>query len=492
MRPTTTTPVAEQPGADGTDGAAAGRWSARQWALLTVLAGNMLIDALEVSVSVVALPSVGQDLGADPVTLQWVMTGFATGFAAALLFGTRLVDRLGRRRVYLAAVSVFAAASLAGALADTMGLLVATRIVKGVCAALTAPTGLAIITSTFPEGPARNRAVSVYSLFGASGFSLGLVLSGLLTEASWRWTFAFPAPVAAVLLLAGLRLVPEQRGRTRADGGRPYELPTALGLAAALPALVYGIVNVPRHGWAAPGTLTAFGLAAVLTALVVARERRAEHPLLPPRVLARPALRRSAFGAAALNGSYLGLLFVVTFHLQTVLGWSPARTGLALLPAALPLALSAAYSGRLVQRFGAARLIGVGYLAPPLGYALYLRTPVPTHYATDVLPTLLLLGAAFVLCFAALHLQALAAAPEAEPGVASGVYQTAVQFGAVLMPALVAALMTAHRPGPGASAADTLAAYHPALLLITTVGLTGLAVSATAFLPRRTSRPDAP
>jgi MFS family permease len=204
MRATSTAPAA---GGTGT-----GHWSRRQWALLTVLAGNMLIDALEVSVAVVALPSIGGDLGADPTSLQWVMSGFAAGFGATILFGTRLVERLGRRRVYLAAVSVFAVASLAGALAGAAWFLIATRVVKGVCAALTAPTGLAIITSTFPEGPARNRAVSVYSLFGASGFSLGLVLSGLLTEESWRWTFAFPAPVAAVLLVAGLALWRPQPG----------------------------------------------------------------------------------------------------------------------------------------------------------------------------------------------------------------------------------------------------------------------------------------
>lgn len=481
MTPTTRATVAEA------EAAGTGPLGARLWGLLIVLAGNMLIDALEVSVAVVALPSVGTDLGPAPTSLHWVMSGFAIGFGAVILFGTRLVERLGRRRVYLAAVTVFAAASLAGALATTLWFLILTRVVKGVCAALTAPTGLSIITTTFPAGPARDRAVSVYSLFGASGFSLGLLLSGLLTEASWRWTFAFPAPVAAALLLLGLRLIPGEPPATGARTDRPYELPTALALPAALLALVYGIGSVPRHGWSAPGTLGAFAAAVALGALVVVGERRAAHPLLPVRVLARAGLVRSAFGAAALNGSYLGLLFLVTLHLQTLLGWSPARTGLALLPAALPLALSAGFSGRMVRRFGAARLIAAGYLAPPLGYALYLRASVPTRYATDVLPALLLLGAAFVLCFAALHFQAMAAAPDAEPGVASGAYQTAVQFGAALMLALVAALLAAHRPGPGASPAQVLAGHRPALLLVTAVGLAGLAVSALGLRSGRTS-----
>ncbi len=177
MRPSTTPRAGELAGADR-------RWSPALWGLLFVLAANMLLDALEVSVALVALPAIGDDLGLAPHQLHWVVSGFAAGFGALLLFGGRLVAILGRRPVYLAALLVFAAASLVGALADHAALLVATRFVKGFCAALTAPTGLAIIASAFPEGPARSRALSVYSLFGASGFSLGLLLSGALTEVS--------------------------------------------------------------------------------------------------------------------------------------------------------------------------------------------------------------------------------------------------------------------------------------------------------------------
>ncbi|MFD5342492.1 MFS transporter [Streptomyces anulatus] len=201
-----------------TPATAAAKRDPRLWGLLFVLAGNMLIDALEVSVLVVAAPSIGADLRLAPAVLQWTISGFALGFGGLLLFGARVVALLGRRRVYLAALLAFAAASLVAALATDPALLTATRFVKGFCAALTAPTGLAIISTAFREGPARDRAVSVYTLFGAAGFTAGLLLSGLLTSVSWRWTLAFPAPVVLLLFLFARRLLPPDEPTTDRSG----------------------------------------------------------------------------------------------------------------------------------------------------------------------------------------------------------------------------------------------------------------------------------
>ncbi|CAO0828084.1 Major facilitator superfamily (MFS) profile domain-containing protein OS=Streptomyces microflavus OX=1919 GN=Smic_43660 PE=4 SV=1 [Streptomyces microflavus] len=225
------------------------RWSPRMWGLLVVLAGNMLIDALEVSVALVALPAIGTDLGAPLTTMQWTITGFAVGFGGLMLFGARAVALLGRRRVYLAALVGFAAASLVGALAEDPSLLTATRVVKGFCAALTAPTGLAIIATAFPEGPQRNRALSVYTLFGAGGFTAGLLLSGWLTGFSWRLTFAFPAPAVLVLFVLGLRLIPGAGRRT--EGGRHRAPRTGIGSAgrpAPRPAIGRAGHRAPRPG----------------------------------------------------------------------------------------------------------------------------------------------------------------------------------------------------------------------------------------------------
>ncbi|MFD3330709.1 MFS transporter [Streptomyces sp. NPDC058701] len=459
------------------------------WGLLFVLAGNMLLDALEVSVALVALPSIGDDLHLAPPQAQWVVSGFAAGFGGLLLFGGRLVALLGRRPVYLAALAVFAAASLAGALADDGYVLVASRVVKGFCAALTAPTGMAIIASVFPEGRARSRAVAVYSLFGAGGFSAGLLLSGALTEVSWRWAFAFPAPVALLLFAAGLRLIPRDGPApdgpdavgAKAGGKAPgrYNTASALCLTGAVLALVYAVTTVPGAGWGAPRTLGAFALAAVLAAVFVRRETTGGHPLVRLDLLAREPLVRSALGAGALNGSYLGLLLVSTLHLQQRAGWSPLETGLAFLPASAPLALTALYSGRIAARFGPARLIAAGAAAAPLGYALYPRDGRPdVSYATDVLPTMLLVGAAFVLAFTAFHLQATAAVPDGRQAEASGLYQTAVQLGAALVTAAAAAL---YPSGPARS-----------LLLVTAVGLFGLLLALRGLRPRRAAHRAAP
>ncbi|MFD8436518.1 MFS transporter [Streptomyces microflavus] len=476
------------------------RWSPRMWGLLVVLAGNMLIDALEVSVALVALPAIGTDLGAPLTAMQWTITGFAVGFGGLMLFGARAVVLLGRRRVYLAALVGFAAASLVGALAEDPSLLTATRVVKGFCAALTAPTGLAIIATAFPEGPQRNRALSVYTLFGAGGFTAGLLLSGWLTGFSWRLTFAFPAPAVLVLFVLGLRLIP---GAGEENGGGPppgataddrpplrrYGFASAAAFLAGLLALVQGITSVPAHGWADLRSTGLLALAAGLLALFVALERASAHPLIRFEALRSRAMIRSALGAACLNGSYLGLLFVLTHQLQSLADWSPLRTAAAFLPAAAPLVVTALFSGRIVARFGAPRLIAAGALLPFAGYLLLLRTPWPPAYATGILPTMLLVGAGFVLSFAALNSQATSQLPPAERGAGSGLYQTAVQVGAALSVALVAALLTGSAPPAGAAPAEFAEACRPALTLVAAVGGLGLLTALTGLRSRRTGPP---
>lgn len=380
------------------------------WRLLFILSGNMVLDAIEVSVVLVALPSIAADLRLSIWTVQWLMTGFALGFAAVLLLGARLTARWGLRRCYLAALLVFAAASVVGGLSDTVWVLVAARVVKGGCAALTAPAGLALIAATFPDGPPLRRAVSVYSLFGAAGFTLGLLLSGLLTPVSWHWTFLFPAPVALALLAWGLRVLPHT-------------------------------------------------------------ERRSP-PRFTPGLLRHGTLIRSTLGAATLNGTYAALLLLITFQATDRFGWRPWQLSLALLPACVPLAVSVPFAGRLTARFGTAGPIAAGAAAALAGQLLLVLRPLPGSYALGLLPTLLLVGAAFVLSFAALNLQATRGLPAEARGSAVPVYQTGVQLGGVLLLPLVAALL-----GHGSG-------YRPALLAIAGAGAAGAAISLTGLRSR--------
>src|SRR5256885_15093926 len=221
-------------------------WTPQLWAILIVLGGALCLDGLDVSMVGVALPSIRTALGLSTSSLQWIVSGYVLGYGGLLLLGGRAADLLGRRRVFLVALAVFALVSVLGGLVSDPGLLIAARFIKGVAAAFTAPASMSLLTTTFPEGPMRNRAFSVYTVFGASGFSLGLVLSGLLTGISWRGTLLVPAPLPARGLVRAIRLIPRGERAARAD--RKFDIPGALTITSAMLLLVYTVVSPPQAG----------------------------------------------------------------------------------------------------------------------------------------------------------------------------------------------------------------------------------------------------
>src|SRR6202020_1698301 len=266
-----------------TNPAADQRWSPRLWGILVVLCGALFLDALDVSMVGVALPSIRTDLGLSTASLQWVVSGYVLGYGGLLLLGGRAADLLCRRPVFLGALAVFAVASLLGGLVSTGPLLIGARLIKGMAAAFTAPAGLSIITTTFAEGPARNRALSIYSAFGAGGFSLGLVLSGLLTEVSWRLTLLLPAPVALLILIAAIRTIP--RGEQVTRTGRKFDIPGAITVTGAMLLLVYTVVAAQQAGWGSARTIGSFAAVVVALAAFVVIERGSAGPLGPLRLL---------------------------------------------------------------------------------------------------------------------------------------------------------------------------------------------------------------
>ncbi|KDN20567.1 MFS transporter [Amycolatopsis rifamycinica] len=456
------------------------RWDARLWGVLLTVSIVIGLDALDVSMVGVALPAIQADLGLSTNALQWVVSGYVLGYGGLLLLGGRTADLLGRRRVFLVAVAVFALASLLGGLVDDGALLIASRFIKGLAAAFTAPAALSIITTTFQEGPARNKAISIFAVFGASGYSAGLVFSGLLTEVGWRWTFLLPAPIALVALVAAWKLIPSYR----AEEGRGYDFPGAVTGAAGSLLLVFGVVEAPEVGWAAPRTLITFAVALALLVTFVVIEKRSRHPLLRLGILRSGPLARANLGGALFFGAYIGFQFVVMLYLQRVLGWSALQTALGFLPAALIVAFGSPRIEPLIDRVGTPRTIFAGVVAHVIGYALFLRIDEHSGYAGSVLPSMILLGIGFTLAFSSLNIQATAGISDDEQGLAGGLLNTSLQVGGAIGLAVVTAVLTANG-GREASPAALLTGLTPALSVVTGIAVLGLLVAISGLAARK-------
>jgi MFS family permease len=462
-------PEAEPPGKSDAKGV---KWDARLWGALVVLCGVLFLDGLDVSMVGVALPSIRDDLGLSPSQLQWVVSGYVLGYGGLLLLGGRTADLVGRRRTLLAALSVFLVASAVGATVSDGTLIVLTRFLKGASAAFTAPASLSMITTSFPEGPARNKALSIYTACGASGFSLGLVFGGLLTEAGWRWTFLLPVPIAAAILIALPRVIPDDT--PAADGHRrSYDLPGALTITAGMLLLVRTVVRAPDVGWGASETLISLLVALVLLGAFVTIELHTREPLVRLGILRSGRLALANITAMVVFGCYVSFQFVSTLYLQALLGWSPITTALAFLPGGVIVAFGSPNVGPLADRFGTEKVIAVGLVAFVIGYALILRIHDTLTYATVFLPTMILIGIGFALCFPMLNIQATAGIADDEQGVASGLVQTSFQVGGAIVLAVITAIVTTNATGSPSQVVD---GYRDALAVVTGVAAVGLAI----------------
>ena len=456
---------------------AAPHWEARTWALLAVLCGVLFLDGLDVSMVGMALPSIREELSLTNSQLQWVVSGYVLGYGGLLLLGGRAADLLGRRRVLIVGLSVFVVASAIGGLVNDGTLLVVTRVLKGMSAAFTAPAGLSIITTTFSEGPNRNRALAFYTATGASGFSLGLVFGGLLTELGWRWTFLLPVPFALAILLVAPRVIP--RDRLIPGARRRYDVAGAVTITAAMLLLVRTVVEAPASGWGDPLIVASFAAVVALLVTFVTIEMRVPQPLVRLGILRNGSLVRANLGMAAMFGAYVGFQFVGTLYLQTVHGWSPLETALAFLPGGALVALGSPRIGPLVDRYGTPRIIAAGMLAFVVGFALFLRLDGSPSYVGLMLPTMLLIGVGFALCFPAQSIQATAGVADHEQGLASGLVNTSFQLGGAIGLAIVTAVVA------GDTSVD---AFRPAIAVVVGFAALGLLVSLAGLIPAARDR----
>jgi EmrB/QacA subfamily drug resistance transporter len=466
----------------------AARLGTRAWGMLLVLCGALFLDAMDVSMIGVALPSIREDLGLSTSSLQWVVSAYVLGYGGFLLLGGRAADLLGRRRVFLISLGVFVVASALGGLVDDGSLLITTRFIKGVSAAFTAPAGLSIITTSFAEGPVRNKAIAIYTATGATGFSLGLVFGGLLTEIGWRWVFFLPVPVALLTLIAGIRLVPTDAPGSRRSGS--FDFAGAVTLTSAMLLLVFTVVEAPDAGWASARTLISFAATAVILAGFVAIERRTAAPLVRLGILRSPSLVQANFGAMMLVGGWFGFQFIATLYMQQLRGWSPLETGLAIFPGGFLVAVLAPRIAPLVMRFGTRRLITAGLASTAIGYALFLPIGLDSAYVAAILPTMLFAGFGFALAYGPLNIAATNGVAPHEQGLASGLVNTSFQFGGALVLAVATAVNNAN-VGTDGSQQAVLDGFQAAVIVSVIAALLGVLVTSLRLPPRLVEAPAA-
>jgi EmrB/QacA subfamily drug resistance transporter len=410
------------------------------WAVLIVVCLAQFMVVLDGTVVNVALPSIGRALYFSPGDLQWVVSGYVLLSGGLMLLGGRAADVAGRRRVFLAGLTVFTAASLASGLAPTSGALVAARAGQGLGAALLTPAALSIVTTTY-SGARRAAALSAWGAIGAGGAAAGVLAGGILTTwLGWRSVFLINVPVGLAAGLLSLRLVP--RSRPTAGNGRDLDLPGALLVTAGLVTGVYAITGAPAHGWGSARTLLLLAVSVGLLAAFAAAERSARRPLVPSRTWRSRSLVAGLAVMLGATGVLIGTFFLNSLYLQDVEGASALRAGLEFLPLVAVIGLGAHTTSRLLPRAGSRALCVAGLVLMGGGALLLSAVSARSGYLTGVLPGLLLVGAGTGVVFPAASVTALSDADDDRAGVASGLLTTAHDVGAALGVAVFSAVAT--------------------------------------------------
>jgi len=451
---------------------------------------------LDVSVVNVALPAIRGALHFSEQDLQWVVNAYTVTFAGFMLLGGRAADLLGRRRVFVSGLLLFSLASLAGGVAQNQGTLIAARAVQGLGGAVIAPASLSILTATFREGAARNRAVSVWGAMGAAGGSAGVLLGGILTDLlSWRWILFINVPIGVVAAILAQRYIAEGRNPERAQS---FDLPGAVTATVGLSLLVFGIVRTDVTGWGSASTLGLIAGGLVLLAVFVAIEGRfAKSPLMPLRIYSSRTLTASNLVILLLGAAIFAMWFFVSLYLQQVLGYTPIEAGLAFLPMTIAIATFSTLAPRLVQRFGAKPLLVTGMALQTVGLLLFTDVAVGGTYLGNVLAPSVIVAAGMGIAFVPVTISAVAGVAPKEAGLASGLVNTSRLFGGALGLAILAALATArtnsdlhHFVGSHAAAAALTDGFQLAFVVAAAFALAGGLVAAFG-LPRVPSRAEA-
>ncbi|WP_055489281.1 MFS transporter [Streptomyces sp. TP-A0356] len=433
--------------------------SPKRWWILAVIAIAQLMVVLDATIVNIALPSAQADLGFSDAGRQWIVTAYALAFASLLLLGGRLADLFGRKPAFLVGVVGFAAASALGGAATGFGMLVTARALQGVFGALLAPAALSLLNTTFTDARERARAFSVYGAIAGAGGAVGLLLGGLLTDAlDWRWTLYVNVAIAVVAFAGGWTLL----GNHRDAAGAKLDVPGTVLVAGGLFSLVYGFSNADAHHWGSPLTWGFLLAGGVLLAAFAWWQTRAAHPLLPLRVLLDRNRAASYLAVLITGAGMFGVFLFLTYYLQLNLGFSPTKTGVAFLPMVGALMMTAQLGTTvLLPRIGPKAVIPLGFAVATAGMAWLTGIGLGSHYASAVLPQLVVIGVGLGLVMPSAMQLATGAVAAEDAGVASATVNAMQQVGGSIGTALLNTLAAG-------AATDYLAGKNPADKLVRT------------------------
>ncbi len=463
--------------------------SRSRWlALLIVCLGDLMI-VLDVTIVGVALPSIREDLGFSEASLAWVVNAYLLTFGGFLLLGGRLGDLFGHRRLFIAGIGLFTAASLACGFAGSQSALIVARSVQGIGGAIVSAVALSLIVTLFTEPAERAKAMGVFGFVAAGGGSIGVLLGGILTDAlAWNWIFLVNVPIGIAVGVLSLVVLP---GRHGAASGAGLDIAGAVTVTAAVMVAVYAIVNGNEVGWTTVQTLGLLAAAGALLGLFVLIESRVEAPLVPLGLFRLRNLAVSNVVGILWSAGMFAWFFLSALYLQLVLGYSPLEVGLAFLPGNLIMAVfSLGLSARIVMRFGIRLPLGVGLGLAAIGLLLFARAPVDGTFVVDVLPSMVLLGIGAGMAFNPVLLAAMSDVPQDEAGLASGVVNTAFMMGGALGLAVLASLAASRTDmltADGSSELVALAGGYHAAFFVGALFAAGAAVVGAVFLRPRTA-----
>jgi EmrB/QacA subfamily drug resistance transporter len=413
-----------------------------RWRAFAVLAVAYFMTVVDLTIVNTALPTIGRDLHFSATNLQWVATAYALTLGGFLLLGGRAADLLGRRRVLMAGLGLFAAASLACALATGDGFLIGARAVQGIGAAVMLPASLSIVMNMFAEGAERNKALGIWGALAASGATVGLVAGGLLTRyAGWQYIFYLNVPIAIATLLLAPRTVPESRLIT---SRRRFDALGAVTGSGGLVLLVYAISQAPRYGWGGTRTVAVLAAAAALLAAFVRIERRVDSPLLPLEIFRRRTLTGANTAGLLLGASFYAFFFVGTLYMQQVLHYSALQSGMAWLATSITSVALAGLSQYLVTRIGPKVVMSIGMTLIGAGVLWATQVPVHGRYLANLLGPFAVAGAGTAFAFIPISIAGLAGVEEHRAGLASGLLNTSQNLGGAIGVAIASSVAASH------------------------------------------------